>query len=108
MGGIGVANDPIRGLDNIELVRIAKFALGKGKRVGVHSGLDPVIGLEDGNPVALCLANAQIAGCAVTLVCLIDHSNARVARSEILHNGERVVGGSVVDCEDFQFDILFV
>ena len=76
LGGIGVANDPIRGLNNIELVRIAKFALGKGKHVGVHSGLDPVIWLEDGNPVALCLANAQIAVCAVTLVCLIDHSNA--------------------------------
>lgn len=100
--GIGVANDPIRGLNNVELVQIAKFALGKGKHVGVHSWLNPVIGLEDGNPVALCLANAQIAGCAVTLVGLIDHANARVARSEILHYGERVVGRSVVNGEDFQ------
>lgn len=100
--GIGVADDPIGRLDDVEFVQIAKFALGKGKHVGVHSWLNPVIGLEDGNPVALCLANAQIAGCAVTLVGLIDHANARVARSEILHYGERVVGRSVVNGEDFQ------
>lgn len=100
--GIWVANDPIGGLDNVELVRIAKFALGKRKHVGIHARLNPVIGLEDGDPVALCLANAQVAGGAVTLVGLIDHANARVARSEILHNGERVVGRSVIDGEDFQ------
>ena len=105
--GIGVADNPIGGLDNVELVRIAKLSLRKIEHVGEHSGLNPVIGLEDGDPVALCLANAQVAGGTVTLVGLIDHANARVARSEILHNGERVVGRSVVDGEDFQLNFVF-
>lgn len=104
--GIGVADDPIGGLDNVELVRIAKLPLCKIEHIREHSGLNPVIGLEDGDPVALCLANAQVAGSAVTLVGLIDHANARIAHSEILHYGERVVGRSVVNGEDFQLNFV--
>lgn len=101
--GIGVADNPIGRLDDVEFVWVAKLPLRKIEHIGIHARFNPVIGLEDGDPIALCLANAQIAGGTVTLVGLIDHTNARVARGEILHNGERVVGGPVVDGEDFQF-----
>lgn len=78
---IGVTDNPIGGLDDVEFVWVAKLPLRKIEHIGIHARLDPIIGLEDGDPVALCLANAQVAGGAVTLVGLIDHANARVARS---------------------------
>ena len=89
---IRVADNPIGGFDDIEFIGVTELALGKIKHVGIHSGFDPVIGLENRDPISLGLADAEVAGGAVTLIGFIDNANSRITISKITHYGKRLVG----------------
>ena len=75
VGVVPVADIGPGGLHDVE-------GLGEGVRerehVGVHAGVNPIVGLDDGDPVALGHAQAHVAALAVAAVGLVDHDDARV------------------------------
>ena len=62
----------------------------------VHDRVDPVVRLDDGNPLAAGHLQAAVARGTVAFVGLVHHGNARIARLELAQNGERAVLGAVV------------
>ena len=68
----------------------------------VHGGIDPVIRLDDGNPLAMGHLQATVARGAIALVGLVHHHNARIARLKFTKNAEGAVLGSIIQTDDLQ------
>ena len=93
LGRVGQPDAPITRLHDVD--RLGVHARER-EQVGIHAALDPVVGFEDGNPLAVRLVEPAVAGGAVALVVLVDHHDALVARGMGAHDIKRVVGGAVV------------
>ena len=75
---------------------------GERKHIGIHSRLDPVVGLEDGDPLARRFRHALVAGRPVAAVGLVDESDSRVGGGVARENFRRCVGRAVVYAEYLQ------
>lgn len=85
LGCVGQPDAPITRLHDVD--RLGVHARER-EQVGIHAALDPVVGFEDGNPLAVRLVEPAVAGGAVALVVLVDHHDTLVARGVGAHNGE--------------------
>ena len=99
LGRVGQPDAPITRLHDVN--RLGVHAR-ECEQVGIHAALDPVVGFEDGNPLAVRLVEPAVAGGAVALVLLVDHHDALVARGVGAHDVKRVVGGAVIQTDNFQ------
>lgn len=99
LGRVGQPDAPITRLHDVN--RLGVHARER-EQVGIHAALDPVVGLQDGNPLAVRLVEPAVAGGAVALVVLVDYHDALVARGMGAHDVKRVVSGTVVEADDFQ------
>ena len=100
--GIGHPDAPVGRLHDVKWRALFSVLRGEGKHVGIHAQLNPVVGLDNGNPGAGRLGQAAVAGGAVALVLFIDNLNALVLRGVALHGGKRIVGAAIVEQDDFQ------
>ena len=84
LGRVGVDHAPVGGFHDvgfgIELVGVVEHG-------GVHAGLDPVIGFDDGDPVSGGFVDTAVARGAIAFVGLVDDADAPVAFGELLHDG---------------------
>ena len=85
LGRVGQPDAPITRLHDVD--RLGVHACER-EQVGIHAAFDPVVGFEDGNPLAVRLVEPAVAGGAVALVVLVDHHDTLVARGMGAHNGE--------------------
>ena len=85
LGRVGQPDAPITRLHDVD--RLGVHARER-EQVGIHAAFDPVVGFEDGNPLAVRLVEPAVAGGAVALVVLVDHHDTLVARGVGAHNGE--------------------
>lgn len=85
LGRVGQPDAPITRLHDVD--RLGVHARER-EQVGIHAAFDPVVGFEDGNPLAVRLVEPAVAGGAVALVVLVDHHDTLVARGMGAHNGE--------------------
>lgn len=99
LGRVGQPDAPITRLYDVD--RLGVHARER-EQVGIHAALDPVVGFEDGNPLAVRLVEPAVTGGAVALVVLVDHHDAFVARGMGAHDVKRVVGGAVIQADDLQ------
>lgn len=102
LGSVGHPDAPVRGLHDVH--RAVKRCC-EAEHVGVHAGLDPVVGLDDGYPGAVRLLKTAVAGCAVALVLLVDDADALIAIGVCLHDGKRTVGAAVVEADDVELAV---
>ena len=99
LGRVGQPNAPITRLHDID--RLGVHARER-EQVGIHAAFDPVVGFEDGNPLAVRLVESAVASGAVTLVVLVDHHDTLVARGVGAHDVKRVISGAVIQADDFE------
>ena len=69
---------------------------GAAEHALVHGRVDPVVRLNNGNPLAAGHLKAAITRGTVALVRLIDNDHARIARLELAQNGEGAVLRAIV------------
>ena len=98
-GRVGVFDAPIRRLDDVDFLGETCREL---QHVLEHAGFDPVVGLEDGDPLAVRFLQAAIARGSVTLVLLVDDDDALVVFGVALHDLQGVVGRAVVQADDLE------
>ena len=90
---------PVGALGHVDL-RLE--AVDQREQVGEHAALDPVVRLEDGEPIARGLVDAAVDGRAVAAVGLVDDADARVVRRVRPHDGGRPVRRPVVHADDLE------
>lgn len=99
LGRVGHPDAPIGSFHDVELF---VEPVGECEHVGIHAGLDPVIGLHDGDPSAGCFLQTAVACGPVPFVLLVDHANAVVLSGVRLHGLQRVVRTAIVQADNFK------
>ena len=85
LGRVGQPDAPITRFHDVD--RLGVHARER-EQVRIHAAFDPVVGFEDGNPLAVRLVEPAVAGGAVALVVFVYHHDTLVARGVGAHNGE--------------------
>ena len=75
------------------------------KHAFVHSRVDPVVRLDDGNPLAAGHLQASVARGAIALVGLVDHNHARIACLELAQDRERAILRAIVQADDLKLAV---
>ena len=92
------ADAPVGGLDHIGLAVLARQI----DQRAVHTGLEVVIGLHDGDVGATRLRDTAVDRGTVALIGLVDNANAGVPGRMTPHDRERAVGRPVVEHDDLE------